>query len=267
MVTTSGKNFYIVTTAEGQDLNDGAIVAADSVIGIGNGYLSDYTFDAAVGSLPTASVTIEGLNIRSDTTANSISCPAVDANGDALNPGAVVLPTPSTQTGAGQTITALKPGDITLSFGGFETGGNASPITILGGTTGAHIQSVSLSLPLSRTALEKLGSQVAYARAVDFPVTASLSVNAIVNEIENKNLIDILDSTLEHNIKITLKDSSGTPAIVMDVLGCVLQDESYTSSIGANKSVDLTFTTQIGGPSDNAHNIQVSGVSSEAIFA
>jgi hypothetical protein len=41
--------------------------------------------------------------------------------------------------------------------------------------------------------------------------------------------------------------------------GCQLQDEAYSSSIGANKTVDLTFTTQIGGPSDTDNNILVSG--------
>jgi len=267
MVTSSGKNFFIVTTDEGVDLNGQAVGATDSAIGIGNGYLSDYTFDAAVGSLPTVSVTIEGLNIRSDTTASSIGTPAVDLEGAVLHADPIVLPNADAQTGAGQTITALKPGDIVLSFGGFETGGNASPLTILGGTTGAHIQSVSLSLPLSRTALEKIGSNTAYARAVDFPVTASISVNAIVNEIEEKNLVDILNSSTEHNIGITLKDGSAVPALVYNVLGCILQDESYTSAIGSNKSVDLTFTAQIGGPTDTTHNINVSGVSSEAIFS
>ena len=64
MTTTSGKNFFIATSAEGSDLNyDSNSTDIKSLIGIGNGFLSDYTLDLAVGSLPTVSVTIEGANI------------------------------------------------------------------------------------------------------------------------------------------------------------------------------------------------------------
>lgn len=265
MVTTSGKNFYIVTTDEGSDLNGGgAIGTTEDVIGIGNGFLSDYTMEAAVGSIPTATVSIEGLNIRSTTGSASIEHPAVvPVSGTSLT-DIVALPNPVAGTGAA-IVTALRPGDITLSFGTFESAGTGQ-IVHLGGANGAHVQSVSLSLPLSRTALERLGSRFAYARAVDFPVTASLSVNAIVNEIDQKNLVDLLADTVERDITITMKDPDGANAIIWTLKGCILQDESYSSAIGSNKTVDLTFTAQIGGPQDTTHNIQVSGSYATAPF-
>jgi len=262
MTATSGQNFFIPTTAEGSDLNGTAVDAGETVIGIGNGYLSDYTFDAAVGAIPTVSVSIEALNIRSDEDGASIPSPAIDGTGGAWT-GSLTLPNAASDTGASE-ITALKPGDIVLNFGDFETYG-VGQITSLGGTSGAHIQSVSLSVPLARTPLERLGSRTAYARTVDFPVTASLSVNAIVNEISAKNLVDLLSDTSEREISVTLKDSNSVDALIYKLKGCVLQDESYSSSIGANKSVDLTFTAQIGGPSDLVHNVLVSGSSNEAL--
>jgi len=265
MTNESGRNFFVVTAPEGEDLNGQALANTESVIGIGNGFLSDYTLEASVGSIPTASVSIEALNIRSDTGAAAINHPAVVPQSGTSLTDTVVLPNAEAGTGA-SIITALRPGDIVLSFGDFETDGTGQIVT-LNGNDAAHVQSFSLSLPLARTALEKLGSRFAYARSVDFPVTASLSVNAIVNEIDEKNLVDLLDDEKERNISMTLKDPDGGTGLIVTLQGCVLQDESYSSAIGSNKSVDLTFTAQIGGPNDSAHNVLVSGSNSDALFA
>ena len=70
----SGFNAFIVTGPDGKDLNrQGALTTTDHVVGIGNCYLSDYSVDLSVGSLPTVSVTLEGANVRSDVSANSVS--------------------------------------------------------------------------------------------------------------------------------------------------------------------------------------------------
>lgn len=265
MTNESGRNFFVVTAPEGEDLNGQALADTESVIGVGNGFLSDYTLEASVGSIPTASVSIEALNMRSDAGAASILHPAVVPQSGTSLTDAVVLPDAEAGTGA-SIITALRPGDIQLSFGDFETDGTGQIVT-LGGSNGAHIQSFSLSLPLSRSSLEKLGSRFAYARSVDFPVTASLSVNAIVNEIDEKNLVDLLDDEKERDISMTLKDPDGGTGIIVTLKGCVLQDESYSSSIGSNKAVDLTWTAQIGGPADVTHNVLMSGSYSDAVFA
>ena len=265
MVTTSGKNFFIVTSPEGTDLDDGgAIGASEDVIGLGNGFLSDYSLEMSVGAIPTATVSIEALNMRSDADATAIDHPAIYPNSGVSLPGTVALPTPTARTGAA-IISALRPGDIVLSFGDFETDGTGQ-VTTLGGVNGAHIQSATLSLPLSRSALERLGSKFAYARAVDFPITASLSVNAIVNEIDSKNLVDLLEDTKERDVAVTLKAPDGSNALIVTMKGCILQDESFSSAIGSNKSVDLTFTAQIGGPQDLTHNIFMSGSYATAPF-
>ena len=118
----SGFNTFIVTGPDGKDLNrQAALVATDHVIGIGNCYLSDYSVDLSVGSLPTVSVTLEGANVRSDDSADAISTPAIDQEaGSSLSSG-VELPAPSTGQ-AGQP-TALRPGDITVSLSNI-VGGN-----------------------------------------------------------------------------------------------------------------------------------------------
>lgn len=273
MVSSSGINFYIVTDSEGIDLNyDNASATALSgkgVIGVGNGFVTDYTLNAAVGDLPTVSVSVEGLGFCAAT--YGISGNATGFVGPAINPefgtklftgtgDYVKLPLPTTGDG----VTALRPGDITLDFGGF-TGTGGTPTSSLSGPGSINIQSVSLSLPLSRTPIERLGSRFAFARVTDFPVTATMSVNALVNEVDARNLADMIDDGAERDITLTIKKpGTSVEAVKYTFKAARLNSESYSSDIGSNKSVDLSFSTQIGGPNDLVHGIYFSGASATA---
>jgi hypothetical protein len=277
---SSGQNFYIITAEEGSDLNTlaGAIaLSGKSAIAIGNGFLSNYTFNASVGNLPTASVSIEGLNIKSSTilgtagagaSGNFVLSPTISpVLGTELGyTGRLVSPTEA--TGTNQT-SALRPGDLTISFGDY-TGSTAtgSPLAALAGNDGINIQSVSLALPLSRTPIERLGSKFAFARVVDFPIVSTLNVSAILNEIQSKSLAEMLDDNSKRDITLTIKKPGQTTnAMVFKFKGSQLQSESFSSSIGANKTVDLVFQTQVGGPTDTANGIYLSGSYAEATLS
>jgi len=74
-----GKNFFILTTPESSDaVKNNSAESEKSVIALGNGFVSNYSIEAAVGGMPTASVTIDGLNLRSYTGTQSLVTPAVD---------------------------------------------------------------------------------------------------------------------------------------------------------------------------------------------
>lgn len=305
MGSSSGQNYYIVTTAEGQDLNTETAtkyltatgnvtgtgyhspLSGKSVIAIGNAFLSNYTFDASVGNLPTVSITVEGLNIKSSTyqyqsgivtgivppdntfqfgtgisgRIEAVASPSISPiSGTELGLSGT-LQNPQEATGS-SIVSALRPGDITLSWdeyiGSSTTG---APISSLSGANSINIQSASLQLPLSRTPIERLGSRFAFARVVDFPIVASLNVSAIVNEIEAKSLAQMLDDNTKRNITLTIKKpgGGGADAMIFTIKGTQLQSESFSSSIGANKTVDLVFQTQIGGPTDTNNGIYLSG--------
>jgi hypothetical protein len=278
MTATSGKNFFIATSSEGSDLNySTASGDIKSLIGIGNGFLSDYTLDVAVGSLPTVSVTIEGANILATGSfiTTGVGYTGITGKNPAINPedGAsfankgVLLATGKTNLG-NSSISALRPGDVTLTFGAITGNGSGVISDLTSGSNGIHIQTASLSIPLSRSPLQRLGSRFPFARTVDFPVTSTLTVNAILNEVSAENLATTLNENKDTDITLTIRKPGSTDVAMIYVLKkAKLDSESFSSSIGSNKTVDLTFSTQVGGPNDSTNGIFVSGVGGEPVFS
>ena len=263
----SGVNIYVVTSPEGEDFNAGdSYESSDKIIGIGNCYVSDYSIDLSVGSLPTATVSMEGSNVRSSV-GTAIRNPAVNqSDGTSFSESDdVVLPVGSSGglgiTGGG-TI-ALRPGDITLTLDDFES----ETITNLASDgAGCHIQSATIAIPLSRTPLDRLGSKFAFARTVDFPVVTTLSVSAIMNEEIAIDLAEKLEAP-ERDVTITMKTDDGNTGVIWDFKGALVESESWSSSIGSNKSVDLTFSAQIGGPEDITAGVFLSGSNTGVVFS
>ena len=269
----SGKNIYIATVSEGKDAtiqitgsedNEGP---SQSVIGIGNAFLTDYTLDLSVGSLPTVSATFEAANIRSTDNVSGTLTPAVTiTGGNQARPDTDIIVLPSGNTGQSDQI-AIRPGDISVSIASAQ--GDVIVDIDDSDNDSMHIQSASLSIPLSRSPLEKLGTKFAYARVVDFPVQATLSVSAIVNEVTARNLATVIDQTGVHTLDLSLKNTEGdstTQAMNYRIKGAELVSESFSSSIGSNKSVDLTFTTSIGGVGDTVNGVFVSGANKSGAF-
>ncbi len=271
----SGANFFIVTSPNGEDLNKvggGEILTeTDSVIGIGNCYVSDYSVDLSVGSLPTVNITVEGANMNSVAGSATTGTPAIDQEaGTIFKNGGVAtniqLPNPTENGGIegfdnGTPITALRPGDITLALSNLES----DSLVKLDGADGAHVQSASISIPLSRTPIDRLGSRFPFAREVDFPVSCTLNVSAVVSDSQSENLANILNLG-ESEASITLKDADSNDAIIYTLKGLKIDSQSFSSSIGSNKTVDLTFSTQIGGPNDELNGIFMSRCGDGALF-
>jgi len=276
MGQASGKNFFITTAPEGKDAVGVAGASSnkvEAVIGFGNAFLSDYSVELAVGSLPTASVSLECANMRSvaggdvSGDANVISGmdnPAVDiTNGNDIG-GEVILPVHSL-SGEETTISALQPGDVTINIEELD-GVTFTDISGVDDENGINIQSASLSIPLSRSPIDRLGTRFPYSRSVDFPLNATLSVNGVVSDVQAKNLSTILNTNSKKTITLKLKSGS-TEKLVYKLKGCRVDSESFSSSIGSNKSVDIVFSTQIGGTNDVDNGVFVSGDNSDTPFS
>jgi hypothetical protein len=252
---TDEKNYYLLIADEGNDAA-GYLGANSGVIGIGNGFLTSYSITAAVGELATANVDLEGLNIRVYGNANDpagTEGPGVDPNnGEIITGTKFVLPTATSMTGDA-IPNALQPGDIILQMTGALGFNNAD----------LKVQDFSLSFDLSRTPLQKLGTKFAFSREIDFPVTASLEVNAEVGDLEDGNLSDLLCNNPEYNFDIVLNQpgcgASKPAAMIYQFKGAKLVSQNFTSSIGDNASMSATYEVQIGGPQDLSKGVFISG--------
>ena len=262
-----GNNYYILTVQEGEDVVGTASSTppanTNTVVGIGNGFISEYSFEAAVGAIPTASVTVEGFNIKADAGVGNAggvvtgTSPAID-----------ITASPATKLSSFQTayalsgafstgssqVTALRPGDIVLSLPSVSDG-----FSDINGDGSAHIQSFSFTLPLSRTVLQRLGNTFGFARVVDVPINVDVTINAIVSELSSKNIFDNLCSADKRNMQILLKDCNSANKLWFGISGAIFQSETYSQNLGDNQTVDLTYTVQIGGANDIENGIFMSG--------
>ncbi len=287
--STSGNNFYILSTPEGVDVNSPrADIDLDtftdtkegrndfSTIGIGNAFVTDYTLDASVGDIPTVSVSLEGTNMvgtagvsgSNGNVYSGISGAGINPeDGTPLNSqiagNGISLPEAKEDLGT-NVPTALRPGDITVDL----ESADAKSIVAISGSDGGHVQSVSLSIPMSRTPIDRLGSKFAFARVVDFPITPTLSVSAIVSESKSKALSDMISNDgFIDEIRIGFKDQDGTTEVAnYKMTNLKLDSESFSTSIGPNKTVDLNFSLTIGGPNDTTNNVFFSGSCTDTVL-
>lgn len=259
--TQDEKNYFIKTVPEGYDaLNLPA--NSGSVFGFGNGFISSYTAEGSVGNFPTASVRVECANMTFDSTASGNPIPAIDpSNGMPIAGKTYVLPVsltnPTGSVNSEIAINVLKPGDIVLEFGSFTGYGAAIP--------DMKIQNYSISLDLPRDPMRKLGTKFPFSREVRFPTQVSLSVTAELGDMNTGNLAYLLSSQpIDVGVKIyrpdtTTRNDSQVAAYYL-IRGAELESQSYSSSIGANKSVTLNFVSQIGGPNQTTRGLFLSGV-------
>lgn len=249
------KNYFLVTTREGTDAIGNAEAGSTmTTIGIGNGFISNFSAQGAVGGFPTENVTVEGLNIVSYLS-NAGSSPAViPINGTRVSNSPFTVPVSASTTGVVGMSSALRPGDITISINDPLFGPSIEDL---------KIQSYNISVPLSRESLNKLGSTFAFSKEIQFPITATASITAIVGNLVTGGLDTVICNDGSNNIDITLRKpvcgGVGTPAVIYSLRGAKLASQSYTTQIGQNQEVTLNYEVSIGAGS-SSNGIFLSGV-------
>jgi len=270
LANISGRNYHILTVAEGTDANADSdsgksANAANSVISIGNGYITNYSVNAAIGGIPTASVSVEGLNITADHAGTGMHTPAVNTTGNRTGYARFSLPNPQ----SGDVGYILRPGDMSIELN--DATGLLANFTDSTNVTAAHIQSFNIDVPLGRSVINRMGNAFGFSREIDFPITVSASISAIVADLAlekgRRNLFNELYTTAKHNMRIIMRKpsdaasskSSANDQIIFELKGVTLDSESFSSAIGDNKTVDLGFTATVGGGGDAANGLFISG--------
>jgi hypothetical protein len=261
--TEEPKNYYLAITNEGVDANGNASTAT-GVIGLGNATVASYSVSAAVGDIPTAEVSLEALNLRvySDATTPQ-TVPAILTAGDGdgtAAAGEFLIPKGYAYTGAAIPA-ALQPGDIEFTLPANSAVGFSE--------TDLKVQDFSISVDLPRTVIQKLGSRYGVAREIDFPITATIEVNAEVGDLSDGTLVNQLCSGTEHDFTITLNKpycaggppatTTKTPAMIFEVRKAKLVSQGFSSSIGDNATMNASYEVSIGSATDTVRGVFVSG--------
>jgi hypothetical protein len=260
--TSDEKNYYLLIVEEGNDAA-GYAGAKSGVIGVGNGFLTSYSVNVAVGEIPTADVEIEGLNIRVyGNVTEEFIIPAINPiNGTNLTNTFTLLSQASSITGANMP-TALQPGDVIFSL-------ESNQVLGFDGAD-LKVQDFTLSFDLARTPLQKLGNRFAFSREIDFPVTATLEINAEVGDLSDGNLAEILCGETEKEFVISMKEpgcgASKRTALAYIFKGARLVSQSFSSAIGDNATMTASYEVQLGGPQDTEKGIFISGSYDPILF-
>jgi hypothetical protein len=167
-------------------------------------------------------------------------------------------------------ISTLRPGDITIRIAEHSEDGDFGTTHYEDGmpgaklpeddgtaTNSANIQSYTISFDMGRTAIQRLGNRFAFAREIDFPVNVNLSFDAILTELTTGNLNQLIDCEKSYDVMIQLDGITGACGQAKGAIAQYImkdmkpESQSYSSSIGDNKTVTLDFAAQIGGPNQN----------------
>jgi hypothetical protein len=261
---TDSKNFFLLITPEGADAVGYAQAnnANNYVRAIGNGYINNYQVEAAVGRPPTASVTVEALNVKTDAgSSGDNTIPAVNpTNGLPITAYTYCLPL--AVSGLAGQVSVVKPGDITVTI----TERNAEGVGYGVSIDDAKAQSFRFQMPLTREGLNKLGSTFSYSRVMRFPMEARGSLEFIMGDLATGNFADIICNDKTYDVVVALKEPNcqGTGAICYQVTlsGATLDTQNMPTNLGSNDTVSFDFSVPIQGPEDVSKGVFLSGKTS-----
>lgn len=269
------KNIYVLTAKEGEDAFNTGIFKGNSashdVVSFGNCVLTNYSANFSVGEIPRADVEMEASNIVFTTGHHSgLRNPAINELGARADSGMYSLEPPTTGSQFGDSsILVLRPDDVIVSFSenNISAGGdtdNAYSKSKVGGTHFGDIAvtSASIEIPLSRGNIEVLGKERAYAKPLEFPINVTMNMSCVLRNFSAGALEHVLTGTAGQNttdITVEIKKDDGTLAQYYELKNCFLDNQSFSQGLDDNETVDLTFSTQIGGASNTNEGIFWSG--------
>ena len=268
-------NYFIGVAREGKDYNKlggtyhsmptvGSGLAG--IIGIGNGFLTSYSAEGSVGELLSASVNVEALNMAfeanvdwpDDANANTgINYVLVEPESGVAVNKLYRLPSGTSNSTDGSALadnpSALRHGDMTLDLG-TVTGVLESDL---------KVQNFTMGFELSRENLEKIGSRFAFSKEIEFPTSATMDVSAIVGDMQDGDRLDgFLCNDPEADASVTCNKAAcpGVDTVIgikYTLKGGKMDSLGFSSSIGDNKSVDMTWSSQIGSSDDTTHGFKI----------
>jgi hypothetical protein len=230
---TEKQLYQIALTDEGNDyIGNGASGVA---VKIPNGFMTSASWTGSVGDVPTATMNVESTEMIMGTAEGSPA--ATDESGTT-------------------TPKVCRPGNISFNLNGSSdstpTGSGKLPVL---GFDVLHVQSFTCSLDMPRESIQRLGDKFEYARLITFPLTGTLSLEAIVSQQAADNLNEIVgtndaastDPGYDIDVSLGKEGAGGTNGLQIIMKDAKIESHSISSSIGANKSVTIDYSVVIDG--------------------
>lgn len=256
---SDNRNYFLAICPEGLDIESEANVNDWVAYSVGNGFISNYSFSAAVGNMPTVSVSIDALNAAAYTSVVGAQIPAVEDTGRKAT-GTFTLPTANAPSAGKPSV--LRPGDLKVEFSNGDAG-------LFQDLSEVCVQSVDLSFDLNLDDTKCLGSRRSKSRDLTYPIAIQCNVEVNMGDLVEASLVDYLCSTPLTDISIKLyNDTCDSDGPTQDELfaqyivkNAKITSEGFNSSIGPNSTVNLSFTAKMGGANDEDNGLFMSGVS------
>lgn len=251
--TENEKNYFCFIAPEGVDAHNYS--GSGSIIGIGNGALSSYSFSAAVGDFAQATVGVLASNIRGYVNARGGEIPAVDPVTGRQIAG-VNFTLPVSNSGEVGKALAVGKGDIVVDLK------NAG---LMADLSGISVQSVEISFDLSNEELEGLGYKFARYKEPTLPIDVTFSAEVLAGDLTSGNLADLLCAKDGYTLSVTLYEpdcegSNDRPVLYhAELRNATLQSQNWNGSIGPADTLSLTWTSQIGAANDQVNGLFLSG--------
>ena len=256
-VTQNSNNFYaFIAKDQGQDIFDTLTFDESSinlsgfdVIAFGNCYPTTYGLSYSIGSLPIVSTNYISSNVVVENlTGVSMQSPAINlTGGNNVNVGRCDFKfeanTPDdksplimnpTNTGSSIKLENLQVGGQNLS--------------------GTHfVQSVDMSVDLTRTSNYGLGNDYAFDRKAQFPANGTFRVSSLVSGLDSGLISGVLKTDKNYNFDLTLEVSG------IQLIYKIEDAKLNTYNYGIAVNGDMTFDADFGFQVTETKGLKVSG--------
>lgn len=251
--TNQDQNFYIVNHQDqGFDMiNNGDSEVANlttdaEVLSVGNAFLTSYSLGFSVGSLPVVSTSYKCSNMTVENGYfNNVENPAINLqSGNNTNVGSVSLEDAKVLGfDYYSNINRFRPplcgpDHVELTLQNLEVGG--APIS-----GDAHIQSFAFDIPIQRTDLHGLGSDYVYGRKIQYPITASVSMDLLVSGFATGELAALMNTESSYDFDVKIQDRNGEYQNTFSFDSLRLESSAYSMDVNDNMNYSLSFSFEI----------------------
>lgn len=208
-----------------------------SLLNFQNSYLNEYSFNVSVGNLPIVNQSYVSDNIVYYTSGLDISYTILDLKSgiNQKQNDKILIPKTldySQSSISGQNI--LLPGDANITFYTKNTTG----VLFYSDT----IQSLDYTLSFNRKSYKSINYKFPLLRKIEFPINGKLNTSFVVKENLSGSFFDTLNNDDDYNIVAHFKSNkAGVYPTRLIFSGCRFNNINYDSSIGSNKTANLSF--------------------------